>query len=137
MPGERVNNDKPSTLSPTIDHADLSSLIHLRQLLINAIVAKGGADTVSTIAKSPTVELMGRQALYEWTLLQLRQACLLREPLTSYAVFVRGRVQGGPIDLSKEESAHTASFLKSIDVRVIQIVLDQRILCPLASVPRE
>ena len=60
-------------------------------------------------------QLMGRQALYEWTLLQLKQACLHRKPLTSYATFVQSLVKNGKIDLNKEESTHTEKFLKSVE----------------------
>jgi hypothetical protein len=40
-----------------------------------------------------------------------------KQPVESYADFVRQRAASGKIDLSAAESAHTASFLQSIDVR--------------------
>jgi hypothetical protein len=98
------------------------SIVNLRSANFGSAILRSGPLNSVTEQVQPIIDqLMGRQALYEWTLLQLRQACLLREPLSSYAMFVRSRVQGGQIDLSKEESAHTASFLKSIDVRVTRL----------------
>ena len=56
---------------------------------------------------------MGRHSLYEWTQLQLIQACIRREPPTTYADFVQAQVAAGKIDLASAESAHTASWLHS------------------------
>ena len=60
-------------------------------------------------------KLMGREALYEWSLQQLVQAVLKRSAPSDYESYVRGLVASGRIDLSSAESAHTAEFLASCD----------------------
>ena len=68
-------------------------------------------DAVKPIIRN----LMGRDALYEWTRLQLIQACLKRQTPMDYTSFVRGRIKAGLIRIDMDASKHTKEFLATCD----------------------
>ena len=60
-------------------------------------------DTLFTAVAGIITELMGRDALYEWTRLQLVQACLRHQTPIDYTSFIRG-VRRSPHDVSPPHS---------------------------------